>query len=462
MIGAGLLLCASFGWGQAPQEDAVRVSVEAPERAVLRDEPLPVSVRLRVDADFLRERMLQPFRRAIECPVQLEVPWLRASPDWLVREAAAPPEQPAWRLVLNGALVAADAVEEVRDGERRWLTFTVTRTVLARSAGEHAFPAPRADYAWTPAFTTDLFGAPIPSERRDAVALGEPFVLAVHDWPAAQRPADFSGSVGNLSLRVAHASDGGSGRIVMRLWLEGDGNWEHWSAPALETLPGLHLLGRTERRSAGVLEVRAEFEPGDPAPREFPALAYPYLDPGPPPSYRLARSAPVALPQDAESAPPPIAQEAPAPRDVPKILLALSAVVALGALALGLMARARWRAGAEALAARPDSQPGHDATPRTTRQPGEPAPDPAIVYTEYLAARFRVPAASLHDPGLAQRLQAQGCPQEAAVRAAELFERLQATRYGGQPWPEAESAVRSAMAELRSTAPERAGSDSSS
>lgn len=456
MIGASVLLVAGLARIQTPSEDPVRVSVELPPGAILREVPTVVRIRLQVDAEFLREHMLQPFRRAIECPVQLEVPWWVSGADWLVRDPeATAPEEPAWRLVLNGALVTATAVEESRAEERRWWTVTIERTVLARAAGERSLAAPVARYAWTPAVATDVFGGAVPSERRDAEARGERIDLTVLDWPAEDRPEPFSGAVGTLAMRAARETDPAADRLVVRLWIEGRGNWEFWPAPVLDAVPGFHLLGQTERRSAGVLEVRAEFVSETPSPRAFPALEYAYLDPGPPPAYRFARSATVPLPDGVKPPSPPLTPPLTPPpsapsasRAIPWPLLAATGAAAAAILAAGARARARRRASRAPSSAAHSARPALGSATPPVQVPSEIERDPAAAFAAFLADRFQCSTSSLHDPDLASRLEAQGCPRELAAQVAALFDRLQALRYGGESWSGAAAAVRAAMEEL--------------
>lgn len=450
-----LALCAAMA--QEPDGAPVRIETLVPAAPVLREEPFQVRVRVHVDAAFLRERMLQPFRRAIECPVQIEVPWLAASPDWIVR-AARPVADTAPRLVMNGSLTPVDAIDVIADGGREWTVFTIERTLLARAAGMRTLAAPLLRYAWTPDFVTDVFGTAVPAERRDALVRGAETALEVREWPADDRPPSFDGAVGTLTLRAERDPDAPAERLAVRILVEGDGNWESWTGPALDALPGLHLLGRMDTRSEGRLEVRAEFLPDGDGPIEFPALDYAHLQPGPLPAFRIARSAAVPLRMVGESPPP--AREMPPSRERDatgtrwdRMPWAIGALVALLVLGCALAARARASArpasrGAGEVAGRAPVTASSPSAARAPRAP-DPGVDPAGAWSGFLAARLGVPEATLHDPGLEVSLSARGLPPALAARAAELFERLQAARYGGAPVADAEAQVRAAIADCR-------------
>jgi hypothetical protein len=450
-----LALCAAPA--QEPDGAPVRVETQVPPAPVLREEPFLVRVRVHVDAAFLREKMLQPYRRAIECPVQMEVPWLAASPDWIVR-AARPVADAAPRLVMNGSLTPVDAIEVVVAGGREWTIFTIERTLLARAAGMRTLAAPILRYAWTPHFATDVFGTAVPAERRDALVRGVETTLAVREWPAEGRPPSFDGAVGTLTLRAERDPDAPAERLAVRILVEGHGNWESWSGPALDALPGLHLLGRMDTRSEGRLEVRADFLLDADGPIEFPALDYGHLEPGPPPAFRIARSA--AIPFRMVGELPPPAREVPPSRDGDatwtlrnRMLWSVSAIVALLVLGFALAARARASArpasrGASALGGRAPVAASSPSAASAPRAP-DPGVDPAGAWSGFLATRLGVPEATLHDPGLEVSLRARGLPPALAARAAELFERLQAARYGGAAVADAEAQVRAAIADCR-------------
>ncbi len=439
LLWVSALLCPD---AQVTAEQAVVVEVLTPTEPVFAQQLFPLRLQITVDQEFVRTQMLQAFRRPLELPVQVEVPWLFGDSRILVREPSAVEEpQTPLRFVLNGAIVQANSVhEQLHEGRAQWVV-EVERRALVREAGILILAGPQAQFAWTTGFSADLFGNPVPQERHDVRRSGAEATLTVLDWPVDERPVPFGGAVGRVELRVdrQEGQESSPALLTVRIGLTGDANWETMSAPDLTALAGFHLLGQLESRTAMGLEVRADFSREATAGAEFPALAYPFLDPGPPAVYRMARSAPLALtalPADVEALKPP--PEPPASPDPVH-----PALPVLGGFALALifwtLLRNRTRIVARFVAAPPPTESLPMAAASTS--------DPAAAWSAFLVERTGLTPSALHEPRLATRLQEHGVSKELATRGAQLFEDLQAARYGGPPVADAATRLHALIAE---------------
>ena len=414
---ACLVLCGSCVSIQ--QAAPVFVEVRAqPERAY-REQPVLVTLRVGVESAFLESSMLQPFRRSLDLPVQVDSGWNLDA--WKLRDAAASLDETLPRLVFDGEIVRADRVIEEARGGRMFRIAELDRVLLPLEAGELLYAQPAARYSWTSEYGTDVFGAKVPGERQDAHLVEEAVKLLVLDWPEANRPESFNGAVGTVRLQVERLDETSSALLRLRIVFEGAGNWERWQPLTLDAIPGFHLLGRLVEREAQRVTVLAEFALDEAHPDSFPALEFSFFDPSSA-SYRTTRStalrltdSELTLPQAAEPVPP---SEGFINYGRPPAWYGFG----LAALTVGV-----WWLMRRAMSGRRARKPAPEADPVQLTL------DSAAGCSAFLARELGIAEPQLHAPDLRLRLRERGVPESLVESAASLFEALQAERYGGPP-----------------------------
>jgi hypothetical protein len=423
-----------------------------------------VELRLVVTLDraFRAERLVQLFSRPLELPLEVDAPWLREQPKGLrIELLAADPDSPSAQLAVAGRqLRAARDLESERQRAASGVAlefFVIRIAVTAEQEGSFALSPLRVRYAHATRFREDFIQGRVPEDRREDSVETSALSLRVSALPSEGRPRAFGGAIGRFALsadvepRQAKVGDS----LRLRLRVEGRGNLTDFKAPRLRQLEAFHVLGRVEEREAGARILVYELEALAPL-REFPSLELPYFDPEKK-SYALARSPALPLrvegPQsEASAAPrslPPISLRDPhggheAPRESSKLLMLL-AVFFPWLLAAALFA---WERARIARRLDPELERVHEALSALLAFGTQDDGDLVQLWSEYLGARLRVPAAAVISPDLRARLEAAGVGPELATRTHELLNGLVAARYRRSPSAEFVAEERDLVGEL--------------
>ncbi len=165
---------------EASQRGFVELSVAS--HGWLVDQPAGVTIRFGIESSFLKENVVQLFRRELDVPVDLRLPWKDALEG--VEVVGVAPEGSARSLVVDGAMGAATlAGEEVRGG-RSFTVFELTRTLVPRALQSFELPGPLMRFVYTTAFRQDFISGRVPVDRHDGFVSGEPLRLHVKLPPA--------------------------------------------------------------------------------------------------------------------------------------------------------------------------------------------------------------------------------------------------------------------------------------
>jgi hypothetical protein len=413
-------------------QDPLVLELRTPRREYYVQESIPVELRLGVEQEFLERQMLQPFRRQLDLPLILEASWL---------PAAAAPQEEDFIFALNGSEAGARLLGAEQRNGHAWSFYAYSAILRADAAGELDLPAAALRYTIGTDFADDPIQGRIAAGRQDRVIAAVPLRLTILPLPAAGRPADFSGAVGQFSVAAAaEPTDLALGEaLTLTLLLRGDAPAASYPPPDLSALSGFDLLGQLDDRAAPVRTVRYELRPRAASVRSIPVIDFAYFDPAPPAAYRIAQTAEIPLRvRGGEGAAPAVAaagpllllpvreQAPPPPRLHPAaFLLALLLPAALTGGAWQLLRR-REQDRRDPLAAR--------SRRAAARFREDLAHDPercAAHLAEYLAARLRLPAGAVVAPDLLERLQASGLTADSARAAVDTLEQLVAARYGG-------------------------------
>ncbi len=412
----------------------VLVETVADRAQVFVGEPFRVRVRVLWDEAWFAEHAAPLFQQPLGLQVRVEAPWLReiAGAEAVNVAAGFTPARPI-RVAVNDGIVDAVRGDSVRRGDRTYAVLEVVRTYSAAEPQTISLAAPSVRFAWGTKFDEDFVHGRVALDRRDATVAGAAATIEVRALPEDGRPAGFRGAIGRFD--VAATADlpprelavGETFRLTLRI--RGEGNLTAFAPPPLDDLAGLHVYGFLDN---GVLDDRAATTPGvrtlvyemaalrdDVA--AVPAIRLPHFDPGPPPAWRVAETAPLPLRMKRAATPP----APPAPEDdgraSPILTIVTGGLVVTAVLLLVL--RQRRDAAKE--------------SPRTARIRTAAAAfaaasgPPADAFIAFLAAVLDAPAASVVTPDLRTRLATSGIPADLAARSAAHVERLVAARYGG-------------------------------
>ena len=422
------------------RDGAAGSGASTPEDTYFVHEPVALVVRVGFGEDAFRDSLLPLFRRPLDLPFQLAVPWLADLPGASVLSSGAG-GGPSFAL-NDGLGIATDPIRLERDAGA-FAVFEYPIVLLPLAAGTLEIPEVALHYAFATRFREDLLGDRVAEDRLEASARSEPLRISVLALPQEGRPDTFTGAVGALSLRASVAprrlTEGESVKVT--LTVAGQGNLEAFEAP-----PFLDLLGRAassrEFRELGRLDeargreqrvltydvavLRAQTQ-------ALPPLEFVYFDTRPPAGYRSLTSDALAL--DVRPAQRKADEEhtpATPPTSPGRVAPGLAIGVAGTLLALGtwLLLRRRSQVSSEATRA---SAPGPNlerAAEHLRALATETEDDLTEPLAAFLAAVLNAPDVD-PSPELASRLAERGAPLEEATQAARYLERLSAARYGG-------------------------------
>jgi hypothetical protein len=472
-VGPRLLL--AFGLGAAaalPQQDprpvaervAVEVAVDRPR--VFVGEAVEIRLRVRIEERFVREQLIQPFRRALDLPLSIDAPWWDGF-DGAAPDSPVPVEDGGASLVLNGALVRARRLGAVEAAAGRELVFELGRRFRILRSGRLSAAPTRLGLSFATRFRDDFLSGRVPDDRHELEVSAAPGLVEAAALPVVGRPPGFGGAVGRFTVVAAvdrvELEVGATLRLT--LTIDGAGNFEQFESPTLDGLDGFHPLGRIEEREAGRRRLHWDLRPLR-AGVGVPGLAFSYFDPEAGGSYRTLRTAPIALvvggvpsrAEEPEPGPPPVGPEPagpsavePADRDDIHGLLSKGArpptashAVHEGA-GLVLLLLSPWLAALGWSCVRANAR-----RRRARRGDGARAAFVAAVargeagtgFVTFLAARLGRSEAAVLAPDLRARLTAAGLAADRAGEVAALVEALVAARHGGDvPAPAAERLV---------------------
>lgn len=434
-----------------PAEVRAFVALEAAPTPCYVGQILTLRLRVGIDARFFAEHGLQLFHRRLDLPVQVEVAW-PAEPATLPLDDTDPAPTQGLSLALGDAvLTATRAEDEVRDG-RTYTVVTLARRFLPAQAGDLTLTlAPdagvaRLRFAHTTRFEDDFVQGRVGVDRHEVTVESRPLTLRILPLPEAGRPADFSGAVGQFTVRAetsAQRVDAGAS-FPLTLHIEGVGNLHAFAPPPLR-LPGFHALGSIDTKASGRRTITYDVSPLQASTAGVPAIAFAFFDPTPPASYRTVTTMPLPLvvkanvgaasPEDLSPRLTPGVDDLFAVRSVrrgggaagastPLLLLAL-----LGpwSLLLGLVL---WRRASARRLLDPAGRRARAAAATFQAHVAAPDADLTAAFTEFVAARLRCAPAAVISPDLPTRLASAGVPANLGARTAATIEAMVASRYG--------------------------------
>lgn len=284
------------GARDATGEGLAFVETSAAKDAYFVEEPIRLTVRFGIEAELLATRTVQPFGRALDVPVQVSAPWIEGLagtiPLGVARRSRDPSDSAPPSFALNESVEEAGRVEDRVVGEKTFRVFEVEVTLLASAEGELVLPAPLLAFAYATRFEESLVRGRAPVDRVDAYVKGQPLALAIRPWPTEGRPKEFTGAVGNLSVRAEAApreiAMGES--LKLALTIEGDGNLGQFEAPQFDRIGAFRVLGTVDERSPHARRIVYDLAPESEKAWQVPPIPFAYLDPGPPTGYRVVRT----------------------------------------------------------------------------------------------------------------------------------------------------------------------------
>lgn len=422
-------------------------------------EPIVLRLRFSIDQRFFEAYAIQPFRKQLDTPVQIQAPWLDKLPGTILVKRdqhlmGAVDSSHCRSLALNDGLAEAVHVEEVvRDG-RTFVIFEIARTVLPVRPGNLKIPGSTLRFSYASQFKESLINGRVPIDRFECVVKGAARTLRIEPLPEEGRPAEFTGAVGRFSVRAEaqplNPVVGESVKLVVRI--EGEGNLTIFDPPHPGELEGFHVRGSIEDRSWTHRTIIFDLMPLNTSVDAVPPIRFAFFDTVSPARYRMIETEPIPLavrPQaDGTRRVAPLSETARGLVAGKNDLFGLKPVTALSRhdrsrqpalawlvaaiagpwlLALGLLfwlrARERDRLDPAGARARTASARFRSCLKRCDC-------DPAQAFAAYLAARLRRPDAAVIAPDLEDKLLGAGIPNKTADRAAALLAELVAKRYG--------------------------------
>ena len=212
--------------------------------------------------------------------IQVQAPWLS---DLEAGEPLAvdDPQRP-FPVVLNRSLQLAEVQEgHERDG-RVYNRFLFEKAFLPNRLGRFELDAPVMVASVRVRRRVGLFGEVLPGGVEQFPVYGEPLTIEVLPIPDEGRPVPYFGAVGRFQIAASLDQDrvrvGNS--LKLKLAITGTGNFGFLRVPELDLLGGFHLLGKTQNRESGQLEVTYDLTPLDASVTELLPRPLPEYDGG--------------------------------------------------------------------------------------------------------------------------------------------------------------------------------------
>lgn len=448
---AGSILCTTLAMSSfsAAQEQAY-VQTLAEKSSYYVQEEITIRLRFGIEPSFLQNQLIQPFRRRLDLPVQIEA-------TWLTTITGTAPVGPSF--VLNGEHRIAEQLHDDSSFEAAQVE-TILRVA---EPGELRLKAAVMRYAYADSFVEDLLGGRVPEGRHQSVSTGNELRLQIMPLPVAGRPLEFTGAVGEFSLRI-EANPGTievGESFKLTLHLEGRGNLDSFDLPRLDRLTDFHLYGQIEERSAAGRKVTYDLAPLHAQVRVFPAIAFAYFDPNEPASYHRLLTEPIPLQVIASAerpvrvAPPTVDRSLPRENDIfdirrvpTEVTLVQAgnippALLVLTLLAPWLLAAGFWsfRRVQARIRSRPALEPVRAEVTSFKQRIAAGNADLGDTLAAYFAARLGCQPAAIIAPDLDARLVAAGIPRELAARCVATLDDCVDARYGGREAGQDGSAV---------------------
>ena len=209
---ASLVLASALSAGEVDPEGVAHVELVGPPRAPYEREALTLRLRVAYDPAFFEAWGTELFRRPLDLPFQVVLPWddedLLPGPSELL---PVPPGEGARIALGDDVVTARHAGETWRDG-RRLALLEVTRRYASLPPGPIEIPAPVLRFAYATAFEEDFFGGRRAVDRHDVRREGEPLELERQALPTEGRPAGFLDAVGRFEMEASGVETGTAGR----------------------------------------------------------------------------------------------------------------------------------------------------------------------------------------------------------------------------------------------------------
>lgn len=289
------VIAASVLVSQAGEPDKlsrqVRIELQVDEQEPWVGEVVDVHVRVSLERNFLRDQLVQSFRKKLGVPVQIRIPWYPELDGARAIEVGEPRGDAS--IVVNGALSRAVRIDPVAQG---LVTFEITRSFLVERAGRLSLAPASLSFDYAERFEDSFLDGRVPIDPQKAVLESTSLVLNTRELPSVGRPKGFGGAVGSFNVRGTLATTTGvvGEPLSWTFTIEGGGNLAFFKAPVIDTqLAEFHVRGRIDRQAEGVRELVHELVPLRVV-DELPAVAFTFFDPerG---EYRSVRTIPIPL-----------------------------------------------------------------------------------------------------------------------------------------------------------------------
>lgn len=423
-----------------------------PQRVYVH-EPIRVRIEFGVDAGLRPVIDVVPGSRQRYIDFEVQAPWLSQLDGAETLPVAEP--QDGRIVVCNHTTQTAEYDPDHVRGGRRYQSFVFERAFLPTRIGTLELSAPMLRYdVLLRQGRVGIFGEMVGAENKNYYVYGKPCSIEVLPIPEAGRPDPYYGAVGRFeveaSLDKSSVKLGSS--VKLTFIVRGRGNLEFLRVPELDSLPGLHKLGQTEKRSADSVQVTYDLTPLQVDVHEVPAIEWNYFDTTPGvEKFVTVHTRPLPLevkkPEHEETlAPLPDAAtksvtpgvddildlreltpggeavRQPAPWWLPWLALLLPWIAVGGFVGLRRVQRRRR---SDVLGARARG------AARNLDRALQDGVDPATALAQYVGDRLGIPAAAAIGPDLPSRLTAAGVDAELAAEVAGSLDAGIAARYGG-------------------------------
>ncbi len=447
--------------GSRPGEEGrAFVEIAVSREACFVQEPVALRLRFGFHAPFFRDRVIQPFQRRLDVPLQIRADWIDGLPGTMPLQedqarAGSSEEKERWSFALNDGVAEATRFEDRIIEGRTFVVLEIERSYLPLSPGSIEIPAPRLSFSFTSHFRDDLISGRVPADRHEVSFTGRSLSLAIAPLPLAGRPPEFAGAVGRFTVEaeIDRAVVKLGETLRLSLHIEGQGNLHSFAPPVPAALAGFHIFGSMDEKNAKRRTITLDLAPLGKEVSLIPAIPFAFFDTTRPARYRTLFTRPIAIRVAAPS--PGDSVESwwstlsghlqPGKTDIhrlkpvllpaeiddlrPPPFLLLGMLLPPWILAFGLL---WWLRAIERDRNDPAGVRARRAAAAFRRDIARQGADLGSALAEYLGARLRCPAAAMIAPELPVRLADAGLPRGLSERSAFMITELTEARFGGR------------------------------
>gem|GEM_PF-5718747 len=279
------------------QRLAGKLELETSTKTPFVGQRFDILFRVGIRSDLFPKHLVQPFRRPLGLPIQIQAPWLQnnSSLHFLPSKSTK-----GLSCLLNTQIFHARPLPGPPGSLFSW--FEIRIPTQAQTAGPLRLSPTHMLFTHASSFREDFANNLIPIAPQKETIQSPPLSLKIQTLPPKGTAILFSGAVGKFNVQTELGSPNpAANSLRLHLHIQGTGDLSRIRPPILQDIPAFrffHVMGQIQTQTPTSLTITYDLTPiGNHPIRTIPPIPFSYFDPDPPPGYQLIQSKPIPLHQ---------------------------------------------------------------------------------------------------------------------------------------------------------------------